>query len=245
MVLPEGVPGATKAERVRNMFARIVPRYDRLNRLMTLGQDQLWRRAVARQIGGRVGWALDVGTGTGDLALALASQPGVAVVGVDFVEAMLEVASRKARVGSAGVVSFAAADALALPFADATFDWVTNGFLLRNVADLTAALAEMVRVLRPGGRLLCLEITHPPAALAPFFGLYFGRVVPLLGALIAGAPQAYQYLPASLGPLPAADRLAALLREAGLVNVSYRRLGLGTVALHVGEKPASDLKRSY
>jgi demethylmenaquinone methyltransferase/2-methoxy-6-polyprenyl-1,4-benzoquinol methylase len=238
-VVPTGVPGRTKAERVRAMFARIVPRYDLMNALMSLGMDHRWRRAAARaaEPAGRI--ALDVGTGTGDLAFALADAGSKRVVGVDFCEEMLAAARSKAgRVGVAGV-TFIAGDALALPFPDGTFDCVVSGFVLRNVADLRAALDEMVRVLKPGGSFVCLEITHPPRLLAPFFSVYFGWFVPLLGAVVGHDRAAYRYLPRSLGPLPTAERLAAMLTETGLTAVRVRRLGLGTVALHIGRRPAA------
>ncbi len=236
-VVPAGVPGSTKSERVRAMFARIVPRYDLMNALMTGGLDRRWRDAAASAAvpAGRL--ALDVGAGTGDLAFALVRAGAARVVGVDFCEEMLVVARAKARaLGLERVTSFIVADALKLPFPDRSFDCVTSAFLLRNVASLRDALAEMTRTLKPGGRLVCLEITHPPEPFASIFGLYFRHVIPLLGTLVTGEGAAYRYLPASLAPLPDARRLAMLLAEAGLADVSYRRLGLGTVALHVGTR---------
>jgi demethylmenaquinone methyltransferase/2-methoxy-6-polyprenyl-1,4-benzoquinol methylase len=207
-----------------------------MNRIMTFGLDAGWRRAavaLAQPMGAVV---LDVGTGTGDFALALRGAGARQVIGIDFVQEMLVVAQRKADNRVDGGISWANADAMVLPFQDARFDSVTNAFVLRNVANLPAAVAEMVRVLRPGGRLVCLEITHPPKWLRPAFGLYFGRVVPIIGALFTGEGNAYQYLPASLAPLPEASRLAEILRDAGLGDVTYRRLGFGTVAVHVGTR---------
>lgn len=238
-VVPQGVPGQTKAERVRAMFARIVPRYDLMNRLMTLGMDGYWRRASARLARPAGALALDVGTGTGDFALALRRAGARRVVGVDFVEEMLRVAREKITTGGAAErVTFLQGDALALPFPAETFDCVVNGFLLRNVGDLSAAFREMNRVLKPGGRLVCLEITHPPVTIAPLFRFYFERMVPLVGALITGEGAAYRYLPASLAPLPDPKRLAALIEEAGLTDVRYRRVGFGFVAIHLAEKPS-------
>ncbi len=234
-VVPAGVPGRTKAERVQAMFARIVPRYDAMNTIMTFGLHRRWRRTAARLAEPRGAVALDVGSGTGDLALDLARAGARRVIGVDFCEEMLTVARAKARDASLdGRVGFAVGDALRLPFPDGSFDRVVNGFLLRNVADLAGALTEMARVLKPGGRLVCLEITHPPAAVAPLANLYFGSVVPILGAAITGEADAYRYLPASLAPLPNIQHLARMLAEAGFVEVRARRLGLGTVALHLG-----------
>jgi demethylmenaquinone methyltransferase / 2-methoxy-6-polyprenyl-1,4-benzoquinol methylase len=238
VVMPAGGPGQSKAERVHAMFSQIVARYDVMNRLMTFGLDGGWRRAAAQAVDLDHGLVLDVGTGTGDLAIALAHCGANQVIGADFVREMLAVARAKVSARPlAGAVTFVTADALQLPFRDETFDGVVNGFLLRNVADLPSALRELVRVLKPGGRLVCLEITHPAGPLGPFLGLYFDRVVPRLGALVTGEGAAYRYLPASLGPLPNVQRLAGLLVAAGLVSVRYRRLGLGTVALHVGQKP--------
>lgn len=236
-VVPEGAPGHTKSERVRAMFARIVPRYDVMNAIMTGGMDRRWRAAAAAAAAPTGQVVLDVGTGTGDLTLAMVRAGARQVVGVDFCEEMLAVARGKARAtGQDDAVSFLVGDALRLPFPDATFDRVVNGFLLRNVADLPGALTEMTRVLKPGGRLVCLEITHPPAAFAPFFRVYFVHVVPLLGAVLTGEGAAYRYLPASLAPLPSAERLVVLLAQSGLTDVRFRRLGLGTMALHVGMK---------
>jgi demethylmenaquinone methyltransferase/2-methoxy-6-polyprenyl-1,4-benzoquinol methylase len=228
-----------RARDVRRMFGRIARRYDLMNAVMTFGQDGRWRRRAARLAlssggpGGRV--ALDIGAGTGDLARALAEAGAQRVVAADFSETMLLQAQRKLQAIES--IDLAAADALRLPFADAVFDCVTNGFLLRNVADLGATLRELRRVLRPGGRLVCLEITHPPARVDPLFRPYFEGIVPLLGWIIAGDAAAYRYLPASVRPFPDPDGLAAMLREAGFVDVSYRRLNIGVVALHTGLKP--------
>lgn len=233
-VIPTGVPGRTKAERVQAMFGRIAGRYDLMNRLMTFGLDGGWRRATVRAGQVRGKRVLDLGCGTGDLTRAALAAGAAEVVGIDFVAEMLAAGRSKCAVHAA----FVQGDALRLPFPDASFDAVVNAFLLRNVGDLPAALGEMVRVLRPGGWLACLEITHPPAALAPFFHLYFDRGVPILGRLITGEADAYRYLPRSLAPLPAAGELAKLLEAAGLHDVSFHRYGVGTVAIHRGRRPA-------
>ena len=233
-VVPEGVPGRTKAERVRGMFGRIVPRYDPMNRLMTLGLDRSWRREAARLAAPAGGRVLDVGTGTGDLALAVLDAGARQVVGLDFVDAMLAVARRKAdRSGHARDLTLVQGDALRLPFADRAFDGVVNGFVLRNVEDVPTFFREAARVIKPGGRLVCLEITHPPRGLAPLFHVYFDRLVPIVGALVTGESSAYRYLPASLGPLPDVEALAGLVRAAGFGKVRYRRLSLGLVTVHV------------
>ncbi len=237
VVVPAGVPGTTKSERVRAMFSQIVPRYDMMNRLMTLGMDAGWRRAAVEMARPRGLFVLDVGTGTGDLAISLVHAGARAVVGLDFVEPMLDVARSKTKAKPGGSqISLANGDAMHLPFPDNSFDCVTSAFLLRNVEDIRTAVGEMVRVLRPGGRCVCLEITHSPPLLRPGFALYFGRIVPIIGSLLTGEAHAYRYLPASLGPLPDALELASILRDAGLRDVGYRRVGLGTVAIHIGTR---------
>ena len=230
--------GEDKATRVRAMFGRIVPRYDLMNRIMTGGLDRRWRRRTAAAVRPAGARALDLATGTGDLALALVDAGARLVVGADFTLGMLAAArSKVAPVPRRPArILLCAGDALRLPFADDAFDCAVNGFLLRNVADLPRALAELHRVLMPGGRLGCLEITHPPAALRPFFRLYFDGLVPVMGRLIAGDAAAYRYLPDSLRPFPTADRLARMLTAVGFADVRYQRLGLGTVALHTGVK---------
>ena len=228
-----------RAVYVRDMFTRIAPRYDLLNRIMTGGRDRRWRAiTVAETRLPRGGTALDVATGTGDLALALArvAGPGGRVVGIDFADAMLELARRKAH--RCGVsVEFRPADALDLPFPDAGFDAVTIGFGLRNVTDIPRALAEMARVLRPGGRLACLEVTKPRVPLlAAGFYAYFDHVVPLLGAVLSPSREAYTYLPCSLRPFPDAPLLRRLMLDAGFRRVHLRLLNIGTIAVHVGQK---------
>lgn len=238
IVVPAGVPGSSKSERVQAMFGRIVARYDLMNRVMTFGMDVGWRRAAIAALAPAGLLVLDVGTGTGDLALGVARAGARRVIGVDFVEEMLVSARRKiAAGGQSDWITLAVGDAMGLPFPDASFDGIVNGFLLRNVSDLDGAFREFVRLLKPGGRLVCLEITHPPRVLAPLFSVYFGRVVPILGSLLTGESNAYRYLPESLGPLPDARCLATMLQEAGLEDVSFRRLGMGTVAVHVGRRP--------
>jgi demethylmenaquinone methyltransferase/2-methoxy-6-polyprenyl-1,4-benzoquinol methylase len=205
---------------------------------MTGGQDALWRRhAVRAARPPRDGRALDVGTGTAKLALALArAMPGGQVVGVDVAEPMLRRALPGLRGGGAGDrVSLALADGLALPFHDDAFDCATTAFMIRNVADVGAAFAELRRVVRPGGRVVCLELTQPKVPLwAPLFGLYFGRAVPLVGRLVAGDASAYSYLPESVAAFLRPEAVAAEMARAGLSGVRWRRLGLGTVTLHVG-----------
>jgi demethylmenaquinone methyltransferase / 2-methoxy-6-polyprenyl-1,4-benzoquinol methylase len=232
---------ASQPPTVARMFGRIARRYDLLNTLMTFGMDAAWRRhAVAAAEPPSGGRALDVGTGTGALALALAAaMPRGQVVGVDFAAPMLALAPGRAR--SAGVQTrahFGQADALALPFADARFDCVTSAFVVRNVADLALAFREQARVLRPGGRLVCIELTRPQLPLfRHVFAWYFHRWVPLLGALVAGDAAAYTYLPESVDRFPGPEALAAVMRRSGLAPVDYKLLGMGSVTLHVGRRP--------
>lgn len=246
--------GAAKAGFVRGMFADISPRYDLMNRLMTFGLDQGWRRrVVAEAAAPAAGRILDVATGTGDIALAFRQSglrdrgrgpegAGPSVIGIDFCQPMLEVAREKAQraaLTSTGreLPSFLAGDALALPFPDNAFDAVTSGFAMRNVADIRAAFAEMCRVARPGGRVVCLEVAKPASRLLRLLhGAYFGRVVPLLGRLVSGQAAAYAYLPASAGRFPPPAELAAIMEQAGWCQVRYTLLGLGAAAIHVGVK---------
>jgi demethylmenaquinone methyltransferase/2-methoxy-6-polyprenyl-1,4-benzoquinol methylase len=224
---------------IQTMFGRIVPRYDLLNRLMSLGMDRRWRRLAAEAARPDGALALDVGAGTGDLAFELRRLGARRVIGIDFSLPMLAVASQKAR-GLAEHIDWALADALRLPFSSETFDCVTNAFVLRNLSDLKAGLTEMARVLKPGGRLVCLDMTPPPPG--PFgalYALYFSRLVPLLAGAISGDRAAYRYLPNSLKGFPKATALAALIRETGLSGVRVRYLAGRTVALHVAHKPGA------
>jgi demethylmenaquinone methyltransferase/2-methoxy-6-polyprenyl-1,4-benzoquinol methylase len=222
------------------MFSAIARRYDLVNRLMTLGLDRRWRRLAAAEAhplpGERV---LDVCCGTGDLALALAKRcPSCEVVGLDFSEAMLDRARQKtaARTSGAGNISYVRADLLHMPFADDSFAAATVAFGVRNVPDVRAAFAEMARVTRPGGRVVCLEATRPQGSLARrFHALWLGKVVPRLGRIVSGDGAAYVYLPASIRDFPDADGLGAVMASAGLRRLRCRRFAFGIIALHVGE----------
>jgi demethylmenaquinone methyltransferase/2-methoxy-6-polyprenyl-1,4-benzoquinol methylase len=236
-VAVSAAPATDKAETVRAMFTRIAGRYDLMNSVMTGGRHHAWRRRAAAAVAAAPpGPALDLATGTGDLALAVrAARPDGHVVAADFSEAMLQRA--RAKLGGRGEhrIALVAADALALPFADATFACVTSAFLLRNLADLAAGLAEMRRVTVPGGLVVALEITRPRVpGWKTLFGLYFDRLVPLVGALVARDRAAYTYLPRSVERFVTPSELATLMGRVGLRGVRYRRLGLGTIAVHVG-----------
>jgi demethylmenaquinone methyltransferase/2-methoxy-6-polyprenyl-1,4-benzoquinol methylase len=223
-------------ERVREMFDRISPTYDRMNLLMSMGRDGAWRRSAVETSGAGPGdAALDVCCGTGDLAIELrrAVGPSGRVVGLDFSPGMLAFAERKCP-----AVEWVHGDALDLPFAAGTFDAATVGFGVRNLADLDRGFAELARVVRPGGRVVCLEMSTPPALIRPFSQLWTDRGVPLLGRMVARDTDAYRYLPASVRRFPPAPEVAAVMRRAGLTDVRYRRLMVGVVALHVGVVPA-------
>jgi demethylmenaquinone methyltransferase / 2-methoxy-6-polyprenyl-1,4-benzoquinol methylase len=220
--------GRLAPEAVRGMFDRIAPVYDAMNRLMSGGLDQRWRRITAEAAvrpGDRV---LDACCGTGDLALSALSAGGQ-VTGLDFSERMLDRAVRKS-----DAIEWKRGDALELPFADESFDTVTVGFGVRNLEDLGRGLGEFRRVLRTGGRLAVLEITQPRGVLAPFFRLWFDGLVPLAGRLLPGG-SAYSYLPASVRRFPGPEELAELMRRSGFEPVAYRLFAGGIVALHVGE----------
>jgi demethylmenaquinone methyltransferase / 2-methoxy-6-polyprenyl-1,4-benzoquinol methylase len=223
---------------VAAMFDEIAPVYDRVNTLMTFGFDRRWRRAAvdATRLP-RGGSVIDVASGTGKLALELADHVGPfgRVLAVDLSPGMI----RRAAATTPDVVQleFRIANALALPARDGEFDAATIAFGLRNLADFEAGFRELRRVVRPGGRVVCLELTTPrPRLWGRLFHASFRRLAPVAGRLFA-AGSAYHYLPASLDGFPNPDQLASTMRRAGLVDVSYRRLGLGSVALHTGLVP--------
>jgi demethylmenaquinone methyltransferase/2-methoxy-6-polyprenyl-1,4-benzoquinol methylase len=227
-----------KQQYVNNMFGRIAHRYDRMNRIMTVGQDQRWRKLVvqAAQLPPQ-GCLLDLATGTGDIAFeALRQHADLGrVVAADFTLPMMHVGQRRAKDRK---VTWSGADTLHLPFPEDQFDAVVSGFLMRNVTDVVGALSEQVRVCRPGGRVVILEIPRPADTLfGRLFKLYFHHVVPVLGGIISGQRDAYAYLPASADAFLRPDELKAAMEQVGLRRVSYQMLMLGTVALHVGQKP--------
>ncbi len=230
-------PGTLAPGQVRAMFDRIAGFYDLMNSVMTAGLHHRWRaRAVDLANVGPGSRVLDVATGTGDLAIALARRvgPGGTTVACDFSEVMLELARRKAP-----GIEFTWGDALALDYADDAFDAATVGFGARNFDDLERGVAEMTRVVRPGGRVVILEITTPTKPpLSTFFRVWFDRLVPALGRL-AGDPEAYGYLPSSVKRFPGAAELAAIMHRAGLRNVRYVLTAGGIIAIHVGEVAAA------
>ncbi len=230
-------PLPDKRAYVRDVFTRIAPRYDLMNRLMTGGQDVAWRKKVIHRArineGGRV---LDLGAGTGDLSReALRQQPGCAPVAADLTLEMMRVGKQS----RAGRLAWSCADALNLPFEDGSFDAVISGFLLRNVSDLRAALSEQFRVLKPGGRMVTLDTTRPqPNLLSPLIRFHMRRVIPFLGGVLTGSRDAYVYLPTSSENFLPAEDLLDRVKEAGFSDAGFERLMFGTVAIHWGLKPS-------
>jgi demethylmenaquinone methyltransferase / 2-methoxy-6-polyprenyl-1,4-benzoquinol methylase len=235
MASPQARTGTLEEGQVRAMFDRIARVYDLMNSVMTAGLHHRWReRAADLAAVGPGGRALDVACGTGDLAIELARRVGPTgtVVGSDFSEAMLERARQKS-----SAVTWEWANALELPYPDDGFDAATVGFGARNFSDLDRGLAEMARVVRPGGRVVILEITTPQRPpLSTFFSIWFDRIVPALGKL-AGDPDAYAYLPSSVKRFPAPDALAGRMAATGLTDVRWVLTAGGIIALHVGTVP--------
>jgi demethylmenaquinone methyltransferase/2-methoxy-6-polyprenyl-1,4-benzoquinol methylase len=225
---------------VRQMFDRIARVYDLMNRIMTGGLDGRWRSFAARQLALRPGQrALDVGTGTGDMAITIArvGPPDTHITGVDFSAGMLTIGRKKiARLGLADRIELVQGDGAGLNFPDGSFDACCSAFVVRNLADIRQGFAEMRRVVRPGGRVVCLEMSHPyNPVFGAVFHLYFDRIVPLLGKVIGKSFDAYSYLPTSVSAHPNAPTLKRLMEEAGLHDVRYFYLLGGIVAVHVGE----------
>ena len=237
LTTPEGSAGDHGRD-IRRMFDRIARRYDVMNRVMTFGQDRVWQRAAARRAllpkGGRL---LDIGAGTGGIAAAaLSADSATTVVAADFSVDMMR-AGRRVR-PLAEPLLWCGADALHLPFADGTFDAVTSGYLIRNVAGARAAFAEQLRVVRPGGRIVCLD-TSPPRQnrWRPLVLFHLTTLIPLMGTVLAGDREAYTYLPASTRAFHSPRRLAGIMRSAGLDPVTWRTFMFGTIAVHTGVRP--------
>lgn len=229
---------AKESREIRGMFGRIAHRYDLLNRVLSLGRDQVWRRVLAGRVAAcnplRV---IDVCTGTGDVALGFSRAKTVSgeVFGTDFCLPMLVVARQKV-LNSGKVLPIFAADALALPLDEGCCDLITVAFGVRNFEDLDLGLKELVRVLRPGGRLLILEFSKPRGFLAPLMGWWEATVPPRVGAWVSGDSEAYSYLPDSVARFPSGEEMLGHLRRAGLEETSFRALTGGVASLYEGVK---------
>ena len=230
--MADPVTARDRTRTIEQMFSRLVPHYDRMNRLMTGGRDGRWRTMAVRLSKPEGSAVLDLGAGTGDLSAEFRRQNAARVVGLDVSAAMLVRAEQK--FGNQRI-EWLQGDALHLPFADGSFDVVASAFVMRNLPDLAGSFEEMARVLRPGGRLVGLDITHPPdTAWGQVLRLGFEHGVTRIAGLVSGDRSAYRYLPNSLSGYPTADELSAMLESAGLTEVSYQRLSMGAVALHIG-----------
>jgi len=226
---------------VQRLFGRIARIYDLMNRLMSLGLDRHWRARAARYLAlgtGQLG--LDLGTGTADLAIAVIrrSGPGTRVIGMDITPEMLEVGRKKlTRLGLQDRIELRIGDAERIDLPDNSVDGCCSAFMVRNLGDIGQGFREMMRVVRPGGRVVCLEISHPPGKMFGWlFHLYFSRLAPLFGAIIGKAFEEYNYLPNSLTTFPDAPALKTIIEEAGWSEVRFYRLTRGIVAIHVGTK---------
>ena len=226
-----------KERAIREMFARIAPCYDLVNCLMSWGQDSRWRRVAVRLARPGRGRVLDVATGTGDMALELARYTG-SVIGLDLCQEMISRGQIKTeKRGLEKRVDFVVGDALALPFGDNSFDCALNGFALRNVADINLFLTELRRVVKPGGRVVCLELVRPTSGIiGAFYRFYLYRIVPVLGRWISGDGKAYRYLPDSVGCFLSVVEFHKMMEGVGFRQVGHRSLNLGTIAAYVGVK---------
>jgi len=236
---PEGAQSEQEASRwVRSMFGRVAHRYDLANHLLSANIDKHWRTHTVRKVrdvlmrpGARV---MDLACGTGDLLVALEREAGRSLIGSDFCHPMLQGARAKLQRLTMGS-SLVEADALCLPLRDASLDLITMAFGFRNLANYRAGLVELRRVLRPGGALAILEFSQPPnQAFAALYNWYSRKVLPVIGGMISGAPEAYTYLPESVRKFPEAAVLAEMMRESGFTKVAWEYLTFGIVALHVG-----------
>jgi len=223
------------------MFATIAGRYDLLNHLLSGNIDKRWRRSVAKALHATLAQGqsriLDVACGTGDLSLTLFESGKAQIVGVDFCRPMLDIAQSKAA-KSGSIVPFVEGDALDLPFRDSSFEAATIAFGLRNLTSVEAGFKELLRVLKPGGRIAVLEFSKPNApVLRSLFRFYFTKLLPAFGGLISGSKSAYEYLPESVSRFPDQSELASIMKAAGFVEVSFQNLTGGIAALHLGTRP--------
>ncbi len=227
------VDPAERERRIRRVFDTVAPRYDLMNDLMSMGTHRLWKRAFARMAAPRAGQVIvDLAGGTGDIAARMAGADRLVAV-CDPSVAMMEAGRQRGR----GALVWLAGAAERLPFADHAVDTLTISFGIRNVTDMPAALAEIRRVLKPGGRFLCLEFSKAWAPIRPFYNLFSFTVIPRLGAWVARAPEAYNYLIESIRRFPDQEEMKAIMERAGFADVRYRNLTFGIACIHVGTKP--------
>lgn len=225
-------------DNIKEMFDQISPRYVLMNKLMTFGRDRYWRKQLVKfadlKDGDRL---LDVATGTGDVIIQ-ALGDGIKVkksAGVDFSTGMLSIAKTRLDVPE---IEWIRADALDLPFKNSKFDAVTSAYLMRNAVNIKTALTEQFRMLKPGGKIACLDTTPPKkTVISPLIDFYFLKIIPLLGALIASSKAAYTYLPKTTKNFKTADELKTMMIQAGFENVAYKKYMFGTIAIHWGTKP--------
>lgn len=229
-----------KTEQVQEMFDNIAPAYDFMNRAMTLGIDRLWRRRAVRCLPkGADTEILDIATGTGDMALLISRLTGSRhITGIDLSEGMLEVGRRKVAAASlSDTITLLQADSLAMPFADDSFDAITVAYGVRNFADLEAGYREMLRVLRPGGKVVVLELSTPTGFITrPLYKLYTSRIIPLAGRLVSHDVRAYSYLPESIAAVAQGDSMTALMERAGFSDCRFDRLTFGACTLYTATK---------
>lgn len=232
---PENNSPEGHARRVREMFAKISPRYDLLNHLLSANSDGRWRRAVIRKLHRLLpanARLLDVACGTGDLSIALFEKTGAQVIGLDFCRPMLKLAAQKAP-----QLRFVEGDALQLPFAESSFDAITIAFGIRNLSSVERGLDELRRVLKPQGWAAILEFSRPVVpGMRALAQIYCMRLLPRIGGLVSGSRSAYEYLPDSISRFPDQEKLAAIMREAGFINVEFQNLTGGVAALHIGQR---------
>ena len=230
--------GKEKSAYVQDMFGRIAPRYNLMNRLMTGWQDQRWRRYVIKKAAlPKNGALLDLATGTGDIAFeALHTEPSAHIIGADFSLPMMYVGQEHTL---GGHIDWCGADALNLPFASNKFDAVTSGYLVRNVIDIHQAIREQIRVLKPGGKIVILDSSPPPNnLLRPFILFYLRYIIPLLGRIISGkqGADAYKYLPESTQAFKTPDELVTIMQDCGVKDIAYKKFMFGTMCIHWGQK---------
>jgi demethylmenaquinone methyltransferase / 2-methoxy-6-polyprenyl-1,4-benzoquinol methylase len=233
------MPAPTKKEVVRVMFDDISPKYDFLNHFLSFGIDYLWRKKLVKVLEScRPQTVLDVATGTGDLAIAIASVKPQKIVGIDISEKMLEVGRQKLRIkGLDQMITLRRADAEKIPFSDNTFEAITVAFGVRNFENLELGLKEMRRVLRPGGVMLILEFSHPHAfPMKQLYGIYSRYIIPLMGRLISGNSKAYTYLPESVAAFPSGKKFIGILESQGMKNTKLIKLSMGIATIYSAEK---------